>query len=142
MKVISIVGARPQLVKLAPIAAAFAQTEHQHVIVHTGQHYDPLLSDVFFTDLGIPAGAKGTLPRAERTRAGLDAEQLEDVGETGKPKGQRSRGSSGNRRRTDRHDGEARRPRRQRRPRQRTRGGKPVDSDGAQQDQSRSETSR
>ncbi|MEO3926545.1 UDP-N-acetylglucosamine 2-epimerase (non-hydrolyzing) [Micromonosporaceae bacterium B7E4] len=54
MKVVSIVGARPQLVKLAPIAGAFAGTEHQHVIVHTGQHYDADLSDVFFTGLGIP----------------------------------------------------------------------------------------
>src|SRR5689334_1354839 len=54
MKVLSVVGARPQLVKLAPIARAFAGTEHQHVIVHTGQHYDANLSDVFFTGLGIP----------------------------------------------------------------------------------------
>ncbi|MDX3112111.1 non-hydrolyzing UDP-N-acetylglucosamine 2-epimerase [Streptomyces scabiei] len=54
MKVISIVGARPQLVKLAPIAAAFAGTGHEHVIVHTGQHYDADLSDVFFQGLGIP----------------------------------------------------------------------------------------
>jgi UDP-N-acetylglucosamine 2-epimerase (non-hydrolysing) len=54
MKVLSIVGARPQLVKLAPIAHAFAGTHHQHVIVHTGQHYDANLSDVFFTGLGIP----------------------------------------------------------------------------------------
>ena len=54
MKVLSVVGARPQLVKLAPIAQAFAGTEHQHVIVHTGQHYDVNLSDVFFTGLGIP----------------------------------------------------------------------------------------
>ncbi|MFD5654372.1 non-hydrolyzing UDP-N-acetylglucosamine 2-epimerase [Streptomyces sp. NPDC127039] len=54
MRVLSIVGARPQLVKLAPIAAAFAQTEHEHVIVHTGQHYDADLSDVFFSGLGIP----------------------------------------------------------------------------------------
>ncbi|WP_228975162.1 non-hydrolyzing UDP-N-acetylglucosamine 2-epimerase [Streptomyces sp. DH12] len=54
MKVISIVGARPQLVKLAPIAAAFAGTEHEHFIVHTGQHYDADLSDVFFQGLGIP----------------------------------------------------------------------------------------
>ncbi|MFI7577264.1 non-hydrolyzing UDP-N-acetylglucosamine 2-epimerase [Micromonospora sp. NPDC049497] len=54
MKVVSIVGARPQLVKLAPIAAAFAATEHEHVIVHTGQHYDADLSDVFFSGLGIP----------------------------------------------------------------------------------------
>ncbi|GAA3336038.1 UDP-N-acetylglucosamine 2-epimerase (non-hydrolyzing) [Amorphoplanes nipponensis] len=54
MKVLSIVGARPQLVKLAPIAQAFAGTDHEHVIVHTGQHYDVNLSDVFFTGLGIP----------------------------------------------------------------------------------------
>ncbi|MFG1652361.1 non-hydrolyzing UDP-N-acetylglucosamine 2-epimerase [Micromonospora sp. NPDC049275] len=54
MKVVSVVGARPQLVKLAPIAAAFAGTGHEHVIVHTGQHYDADLSDVFFTGLGIP----------------------------------------------------------------------------------------
>ena len=54
MKVISIVGARPQLIKLAPIAAAFAETRHKHMIVHTGQHYDADLSDVFFTGLGIP----------------------------------------------------------------------------------------
>lgn len=54
MKVVSIVGARPQLVKLAPVAGAFARTEHRHVIVHTGQHYDADLSDVFFSGLGIP----------------------------------------------------------------------------------------
>ncbi|MFG3494103.1 non-hydrolyzing UDP-N-acetylglucosamine 2-epimerase [Streptomyces sp. NPDC047928] len=54
MKVLSVVGARPQLVKLAPIAAAFTDTPHEHVIVHTGQHYDADLSDVFFSGLGIP----------------------------------------------------------------------------------------
>jgi UDP-N-acetylglucosamine 2-epimerase (non-hydrolysing) len=55
MKVLSVVGARPQFVKLAPIAAAFADGPHQHLIVHTGQHYDPGLSEVFFAELGIPA---------------------------------------------------------------------------------------
>jgi UDP-N-acetylglucosamine 2-epimerase (non-hydrolysing) len=54
MKVMSIVGARPQLVKLAPVAEAFSATPHQHLIVHTGQHYDAQLSDVFFSGLGIP----------------------------------------------------------------------------------------
>lgn len=54
MKVVSVVGARPQFVKLAPVAAALADARHDHVIVHTGQHYDPNLSDVFFTGLGIP----------------------------------------------------------------------------------------
>ncbi len=53
MKVVSIVGARPQFVKLGPIARAFRDRGFEHKIVHTGQHYDPLLSDVFFKDLGI-----------------------------------------------------------------------------------------
>ncbi|MDP9821631.1 non-hydrolyzing UDP-N-acetylglucosamine 2-epimerase [Nocardioides massiliensis] len=54
MKVLSVVGARPQLVKLAAVAAAVDGTAHEHVIVHTGQHYDLRMSDVFFTGLGIP----------------------------------------------------------------------------------------
>lgn len=54
MKVLSVVGARPQFVKLAPIARAFSGRA-THIVVHTGQHYDELLSDVFFRDLDIPA---------------------------------------------------------------------------------------
>ncbi|MFN8156025.1 MAG: UDP-N-acetylglucosamine 2-epimerase (non-hydrolyzing) [Candidatus Nanopelagicales bacterium] len=55
MRVLSIVGARPQFVKLAPVAAAFAAAgDVEHVIVHTGQHYDERMSDVFFADLRIP----------------------------------------------------------------------------------------
>jgi UDP-N-acetylglucosamine 2-epimerase (non-hydrolysing) len=55
VKVVSVVGARPQFVKLAPVAAAFDRTAHEHLIIHTGQHYDPRMSDVFFADLSIPA---------------------------------------------------------------------------------------
>nr|WP_243888724.1 UDP-N-acetylglucosamine 2-epimerase (non-hydrolyzing) [Dermatophilus congolensis] len=56
VKVLSVVGARPQFVKLAPVARAFAAAGNiEHVIVHTGQHYDAMLSDVFFDDLHIPA---------------------------------------------------------------------------------------
>lgn len=47
-------GARPQFVKLAPIAHAFDASGIDHVIVHTGQHYDPIMSDSFFEELGIP----------------------------------------------------------------------------------------
>ncbi|WDF32404.1 UDP-N-acetylglucosamine 2-epimerase (non-hydrolyzing) [Arthrobacter agilis] len=53
MRILSVVGARPQFVKLAPIAAATVGRA-DHTIVHTGQHYDELMSDVFFSDLGIP----------------------------------------------------------------------------------------
>ncbi|WP_194422099.1 non-hydrolyzing UDP-N-acetylglucosamine 2-epimerase [Microbacterium abyssi] len=55
MKIVSVVGARPQFVKLAPIHKAVLAAGVEHVIVHTGQHYDPMLSDVFFEDLGIGA---------------------------------------------------------------------------------------
>lgn len=54
MKVLSVVGARPQFVKLAPVAAALTSAGAEHVIVHTGQHYDEGLSGVFFADLRIP----------------------------------------------------------------------------------------
>jgi len=49
-----VVGARPQFVKLAPVAEALQATGDRHVIVHTGQHYDAQMSDVFFADLAIP----------------------------------------------------------------------------------------
>ncbi|UFU07546.1 non-hydrolyzing UDP-N-acetylglucosamine 2-epimerase [Ruania halotolerans] len=55
MRILSVVGARPQFVKLAPVAAACTAAGVDHVIVHTGQHYDELLSDVFFSTLHIPA---------------------------------------------------------------------------------------
>lgn len=54
MRILSVVGARPQFVKLAPIAHAM-KDRADHLIVHTGQHYDAMMSDVFFQDLGIPA---------------------------------------------------------------------------------------
>lgn len=49
-----VVGARPNFIKAAPVIAALGRLDVAQRIVHTGQHYDPLLSDVFFRDLGIP----------------------------------------------------------------------------------------
>jgi UDP-N-acetylglucosamine 2-epimerase len=54
MRFLSIVGARPQFIKLAPVSRALRQW-HVEVIVHTGQHYDARLSDTFFDELAIPA---------------------------------------------------------------------------------------
>jgi UDP-GlcNAc3NAcA epimerase len=56
MRIVSIVGARPQFVKLSVICRALAQREGWvHRIVHTGQHYDAALSSVFFEELMIPS---------------------------------------------------------------------------------------
>lgn len=54
MIVTSVVGARPQFVKLAPVAQALAALGITHRIVHTGQHYDENMSQAFFSDLVIP----------------------------------------------------------------------------------------
>ncbi len=79
MRVLSVVGARPQFVKLAPVAAALETAGHEHVIVHTGQHYDNRMSDVFFEDLRIPApdvhlgvGSGGHGAQTGAMLAGLD----------------------------------------------------------------------
>lgn len=54
--VVSSASARPNFVKLAAVHHALAAREGvKHVIIHTGQHYDPLFSDIFFSQLGIPA---------------------------------------------------------------------------------------
>lgn len=53
MRFASIVGARPQFIKLAPVSRALRRS-HEEVIVHTGQHYDDGLSGAFFRELGIP----------------------------------------------------------------------------------------
>ena len=55
MKVLFVVGARPNFVKTAPVISAIARShpEWSPVLVHTGQHYDPMMSDVFFEQLGV-----------------------------------------------------------------------------------------
>jgi UDP-N-acetylglucosamine 2-epimerase len=53
VRVLTVVGARPQFVKAAPVSRELRR-RHQEILVHTGQHYDEALSDVFFRDLGIP----------------------------------------------------------------------------------------
>ena len=55
MKIISVVGARPNFMKIAPFCRALNQYPGvRHILVHTGQHYDVRMSDSFFADLGIP----------------------------------------------------------------------------------------
>lgn len=56
MKVLNVVGARPNFMKVAPIVEAMKRRGHQFapLVVHTGQHYDAQMSDAFFRDLGLP----------------------------------------------------------------------------------------
>jgi UDP-N-acetylglucosamine 2-epimerase (non-hydrolysing) len=55
MKILNVVGARPNFMKIAPIVDQMKKTpEISSKLVHTGQHYDEGMSDVFFRDLGIP----------------------------------------------------------------------------------------
>ncbi|MEO8631006.1 MAG: UDP-N-acetylglucosamine 2-epimerase (non-hydrolyzing) [Betaproteobacteria bacterium] len=82
MRLLSIVGARPQFVKLAPLVRAIERhnasgKRHriEHRILHTGQHYDAALSDVFFTDLRLPSAdyhlGVGSGPHGTQTAAML-----------------------------------------------------------------------
>lgn len=58
IKIVTIIGARPQIIKAAALSRAIKEkfsNEIEEVIVHTGQHYDENMSQVFFDELGIPA---------------------------------------------------------------------------------------
>lgn len=55
MKVVTVVGARPQFVKAAPVSRALRAGGHEELLVHTGQHFDDLMSKVFFEELALPA---------------------------------------------------------------------------------------
>ena len=57
-KILTVVGARPQFIKAAPLSKAIAKSEHlMEVLIHTGQHYDYAMSQQFFDELGLPTPA-------------------------------------------------------------------------------------
>jgi UDP-GlcNAc3NAcA epimerase len=70
LKILSVVGARPQFIKAAAVSRTLRATHHE-VLLHTGQHYDDAMSDRFFRDLGLPAPDVelnvGSGPHAEQT---------------------------------------------------------------------------
>ena len=53
MRLLTVVGNRPQFIKSAPLSAALREAGIDEIVVHTGQHWDPALSAVFFEELGL-----------------------------------------------------------------------------------------
>lgn len=84
MKIVTVVGARPQFVKCGPVSLALRRA-HTEVLVHTGQHYDSGMSDAFFDTLGLPNPdyhlGVGSGPHGEQTGAMLAALERVLVGE-------------------------------------------------------------
>ncbi|MFD1588320.1 non-hydrolyzing UDP-N-acetylglucosamine 2-epimerase [Halorientalis brevis] len=80
MKIASVVGARPQFVKAFPVSNAL-RDDHEEVLIHTGQHYDDEMSDVFFEELPIPEPdvnlGVGSHSHAKQTAAMLEG--IDDV---------------------------------------------------------------
>jgi UDP-N-acetylglucosamine 2-epimerase (non-hydrolysing) len=89
MRILYVVGTRPNFVKTAPVIAALRDRlpEGRHIIVHTGQHYDRAMSEVFFEELGVPAPDHmlevGSGSHAQQTARTM--ERLEPVLEGEKP---------------------------------------------------------
>jgi UDP-N-acetylglucosamine 2-epimerase (non-hydrolysing) len=89
MRVLYVVGTRPNFVKTAPVIAAMRSRlpGGRHAIVHTGQHYDRAMSEVFFEELGVPAPDHmlevGSGTHAQQTARTM--ERLEPVIEAEKP---------------------------------------------------------
>jgi UDP-GlcNAc3NAcA epimerase len=54
MKIVTVVGARPQFIKAAPVSKALREAGHTEFLLHTGQHYDYGMSQIFFDELGLP----------------------------------------------------------------------------------------
>jgi len=87
MKIVSVVGTRPNFMKIAPLVNEFKKHNVDHVLVHTGQHYDKEMSKLFFDDLEIPKPdadlGVGSWTREEQIKS--IKEKLEPIIEKEKP---------------------------------------------------------
>lgn len=81
MKILTVLGARPQFIKAAAFSREVQRYANiQEIIVHTGQHYDANMSDVFFQEMGIPK-PKYMLETGGKTHGAMTGQQLEKIEE-------------------------------------------------------------
>ena len=95
MKIINVVGARPNFMKIAPIVAECNRSNRiESLLVHTGRHYDEKMNSLFFRELGIPEPGinleVGSAPHAVQTSEIMKA--FEPVVLSGVPAGRRACG--------------------------------------------------
>ena len=85
MKIVTVVGARPQFIKAAALSRVLRK-EHTEILVHTGQHYDDNMSEIFFREMDIPApdyhlGISGGSHGEMTGRMLVELEKVEDPAE-------------------------------------------------------------
>jgi UDP-N-acetylglucosamine 2-epimerase (non-hydrolysing) len=89
MKVLSVVGARPNFVKTAPVVSELRRNrpDWSHVLVHTGQHYDPMMSQIFLEELGVgePDHMLGVGSASHAVQTARVLERIEPVLEAEQP---------------------------------------------------------
>lgn len=79
MKVVTILGARPQFIKAAAFSRAVDKIDNiEEIIIHTGQHYDQNMSDIFFEEMNIPK-PKYLLQTGGKTHGAMTGQQLEQI---------------------------------------------------------------
>src|SRR5256885_4064172 len=52
-RIVTIIGTRPEIIKMAPVVKALDGLDHEHVLVHSGQHYDLMMDRIFFRDMDL-----------------------------------------------------------------------------------------
>jgi len=88
MKLLCVVGARPNFIKIAPLMRSFKRhSPFETRLIHTGQHYDAQLSDIFFRQLGIrePDGELGVGPGSQTAQTAEIMRRFEPVLEAEQP---------------------------------------------------------
>jgi len=79
MKIVTVLGARPQFIKAAAFSRVVDKSDNvEEIIVHTGQHYDQNMSDIFFDEMNIPK-PKYSLQTGGKTHGKMTGQQLEQV---------------------------------------------------------------